>query len=118
MNLDQFRAKCAALPGATRDIKWQTREVWSVAGKMFAVLSLDSGHLAVKVGKDRFLELTDRPGVSPAPYLARHGWIALDNTHTLPATELAALINTSWRLVRDKLPAKVRHTLPLPDQSQ
>ena len=115
MNLDQFRAKCAALPGSTKDIKWQTREVYSVADKMFAIVSPDTGQILLKVEKARFLELTDHPGVIPAPYLARHGWIAMTNTHALPATELAGLIKTSWRLVREKLPAKVRNTLPIPD---
>src|SRR6516164_2071554 len=113
MNLDQFRAKCAALPGVTKDIKWQTREVYSVADKMFAVVSPDTGQVSLKVEKTRFLELTDHDGVMPAPYLARHGWIAITNTHILPATELAGLIKTSWRLVRNKLPAKVRNTLPI-----
>ncbi|GGP25408.1 MmcQ/YjbR family DNA-binding protein [Silvimonas amylolytica] len=115
MNLDQFRAKCAALPGVTCDIKWQTREVYSIADKMFAVVSPDTGQVSLKVEKMRFLELTDHAGVIPAPYLARHGWIAITNTRVLPASQLADLINTSWRLVRDKLPARVRHTLPFPD---
>jgi predicted DNA-binding protein (MmcQ/YjbR family) len=116
-----IRSLCALLPGATRDIKWRTEEVFSVAGKMFCVLSHGvkaSCGVVLKVAPDRFLELTDQPGIRPAPYLARHGWIRLDVPEALPSATLAALLTESYQLVRAKLPRKTRNSLPLgPDVS-
>ncbi|GAB7128932.1 MmcQ/YjbR family DNA-binding protein [Silvimonas sp. JCM 19000] len=112
MTADQFRAFCAAQPGATTDIKWQTNEVYSIGGKMFAICGLNSGAVCFKVEPERFLELTDRPGVRPAPYLGRYYWIALDTPAAIPDDLLAELIQHSCFLVRRKLPAALRRTLP------
>ena len=106
MNLDRFRRDCAALAGATRDVKWGDDEVWSVGGRMFAVLSPASGkaaRLSFKCDADRFLELTDLPGVVPAPYLARAHWVQLDGSAALDQAQVAALIGRSHALVFAKL---------------
>jgi predicted DNA-binding protein (MmcQ/YjbR family) len=106
MNLDRFRRDCAALAGATRDVKWGDDEVWSVGGRMFAVLSPASGapnRLSFKCDAERFLELTDLPGVAPAPYLARAHWVQLDGSAALGAAAISALIRRSHELVFAKL---------------
>ncbi|HSC81570.1 MAG TPA: MmcQ/YjbR family DNA-binding protein [Chitinolyticbacter sp.] len=114
-----WRATCAALPGATRDIKWGDVEVWSVGGKMFSLHGLTRGRISFKVDAARFLELTDLPGVAPAPYLARHHWVALDHAGVLDNETLAALLTNAYRLVRAKLPARLRNGLPeLPREDQ
>ncbi|SMC28992.1 Predicted DNA-binding protein, MmcQ/YjbR family [Andreprevotia lacus DSM 23236] len=112
MTADEFRACCAALPGATMDIKWEHNEVYSVGDKMFAMLGLISGNVGFKVDPARFLELTDLPGVRPAPYLARYHWISLAHPGVLPVADLAALVGESYALVRARLPAGVRKALP------
>ncbi|WP_035059590.1 MmcQ/YjbR family DNA-binding protein [Andreprevotia chitinilytica] len=112
MNIDQFRALCAAQPATTVDVKWECNEVYSVGEKMFAVFGLNDGHICFKVDPARFLELTDMPGVRPAPYLARHHWVALDRPENLPESMLTELVAQSYWLVRNKLPAKLRNTLP------
>jgi predicted DNA-binding protein (MmcQ/YjbR family) len=74
----QLDALCGRWPGVTRDIKWETRRVYSVDGKMFAMTAEDPDepfYLYVKVPDERFLELTDRTGIVPAPYLARAHWV-------------------------------------------
>ena len=71
---------CANWPGASRSIKWEVDLVWSVAGKMFAVLCTlgpERGRLSFKVEPERFLELTDQPGYAPAPYMARAFWVSI-----------------------------------------
>lgn len=106
MNLDRFRRDCAALPGATRDVKWGDDEVWSVGRRMFAVLSPASGNatrLAFKCDPDRFLELTDQPGIVPAPYLARAHWVQLDAGAALGSSQIKALLERSHALVFAKL---------------
>ena len=76
----QLEALCRHWPGVTRDTKWGVDAVFSVGGKMVAVMPSDGsggGRLSFKVADDRFLELTDQPGIIPAPYLARAHWISV-----------------------------------------
>jgi predicted DNA-binding protein (MmcQ/YjbR family) len=104
-------AFCLALPGATRDIKWGADLVFSVGGKMFCVMSASPEQhpgVSLKAGTERFLELTDQPGVLPAPYLARHHWVRLDHPAVLAPEVLRELLENSYRLVRDKLPKRLR----------
>ena len=114
MHDEELAALCAHWPGVDADIKWDHDRVYSVGGKMFAVLALDgpgSGRLSVKVDNERFLELTDLPGVHPAPCLARAHWISLSPGHALPAEAVVALLRDSYQLVRGKLPKKIREAL-------
>jgi predicted DNA-binding protein (MmcQ/YjbR family) len=63
-------------PGVTCDINWGGDLVGSVGGGMYCCLRLDDAGpdpLTFRVEDERFLELTDRPGFRPAPYLARVG---------------------------------------------
>jgi predicted DNA-binding protein (MmcQ/YjbR family) len=111
MNLDAFRRSCASLPGATRDIKWGSDEVYSVGGKMFAVFALADGKastLSFKCDAARFLELTDQPGVDPAPYLARAHWVQLQRGAAIGAAEVQRLIERSHALVFAKLTRAVQ----------
>ncbi len=74
MTADQIAAFCLQLPGAREDLKWGSNRVFSVAdNKMFAILDFvdKDGGLAFKVGSELFLGYVDRPGIRPAPYLAR-----------------------------------------------
>jgi len=80
VNFDALRKFCATLPGATVDIKWGADECHCVGGKMFAVFGIDrkkAGNVSFKCEPSRFLELTDIPGVIPAPYLARAHWVQI-----------------------------------------
>ncbi|MBV8660495.1 MAG: MmcQ/YjbR family DNA-binding protein [Burkholderiales bacterium] len=115
MNHADIRQHCLSLPGATRDIKWQVDEVFSIGGKMFCVMCSDPAHSAgvsFKVDPERFLELTDQPGVIPAPYLARHHWVRIDHPGVVAEEALADLLTHAYRLVRAKLPKKLRDGLP------
>lgn len=111
MSFSTLRKHCASLPGATRDIKWGADEVYSVGGKMFAVFGVEAGKatgVSFKVDEERFLELTDRPGIVPAPYLARAHWIALERSAALSEAEGRALLSRSHALVLARLPRKVQ----------
>jgi predicted DNA-binding protein (MmcQ/YjbR family) len=52
--------------------------------------------------------LTQREGISPAPYLARAKWVALENLRVLPEAEIKAYLAEAHRLVVAKLPKKLR----------
>lgn len=114
----QLQALCGHWPGVTRDAKWGVDMVFSVGGKMFAVMPSDGsegGRLSFKVDDDRFLALTDQPGIIPAPYLARAHWISITEPQRFATAELAAYILDAYTLVRAKLTKKLQAELgPLP----
>lgn len=104
----------AGWPGVGSDVKWEDDLVFSVAGKMFCVTCLrgpKAGSLSFKVEDDRFLELTERPGFLPAPYLARAHWVYLERPERVPSDELRAFVRRSYELVREKLPKKTQREL-------
>ena len=58
------RAWLARWPAVTTDIKWGSALCFLIAGRMFCLYRLDGesrGSLSFKAGRERFLELTDRP---------------------------------------------------------
>jgi predicted DNA-binding protein (MmcQ/YjbR family) len=113
MNVDQLREICLSFAGATEQIQWGDDLVFKVAGKMFAVTPLVPGYnwLSLKASPESFVELTERPGIIPAPYLARAKWVAIETPNVLEAAEVATLLRTSYHLVVEKLPRKTRETL-------
>lgn len=117
MNLDPLRRYCATLPGATMDIKWGADECHSVGGRMFAVFLLDRGKgrsVSFKCDPERFLELTDVPGIVPAPYLARAHWVQVVDPQALTAQQARALIARSHALVLAKLTRRERDAIAAP----
>jgi predicted DNA-binding protein (MmcQ/YjbR family) len=113
MNIDQLRKLCLSFPGATEQIQWGDDLLFKVGGKMFAVTPLEPARLwlSLKADPEEFAELTERPGVIPAPYLARAKWVAIESPETLPQSEVAALLRKSYDLVAAKLPRTVRESL-------
>ncbi|MFK8333278.1 MmcQ/YjbR family DNA-binding protein [Pseudomonas sp. BJa5] len=109
MNEAQVAAYCLGLPGAREDYKWGGVRVFSVAGtKMFAVLDLAGAGLSFKVADELFLGYVDRPGVRPAPYLARAHWISMAPPYPMGSDELRELLQRSHQLVVRRLPKRLQ----------
>jgi predicted DNA-binding protein (MmcQ/YjbR family) len=110
MNVDGLRDVCLSFPGVTEGIQWGSVLVFKVARKMFAVTQLEPSRvwLSLKASPENFVELTERPNIIPAPYLARAQWVALQTRDALPAEELARLLRESYDLVFAKLSKKTR----------
>jgi predicted DNA-binding protein (MmcQ/YjbR family) len=113
MDIDALRRICLAFPGATEQIQWGDDLLFKVHGKMFAVVPLEPAAvwLSLKVTPENFVELTECPGIIPAPYLARADWVAIESPNILPTPELASLLRGSYDLVVAKLPRKARESL-------
>jgi predicted DNA-binding protein (MmcQ/YjbR family) len=113
MNIDWLRQLCLSFPGVTEQIQWGNDLLFKVAGKMFAVAPLEPAPvcLSFKASPENFAELTERPNIIPAPYLARAQWVALETREALPAEELARLLRESYELIVAKLPKKTREDL-------
>jgi predicted DNA-binding protein (MmcQ/YjbR family) len=110
MNVDWLRGLCLSFPGATEQMQWGSDLLFKVGGKMFAVTPLEPAPvcLSFKASPEDFAELTERPNIIPAPYLARAQWVALETKDALPENELARLLRDSYDMVFAKLPRKTR----------
>ena len=113
MNIEQLRQLCLSFPHATEDIKWGKDLCFSVGGKMFCATGMDKaeGQVSFKCTPEKFAELTEREGISPAPYVARYHWIAVEDPKALSEEEYEDLISRSYLLVYENLPLKQRHSL-------
>lgn len=114
MSVEQLDDLCANWPGATRAIKWDVDLVWSVSGKMFVIMCMigpERGRISFNVGPERFLELTDQPGITSAPYMARAYWVSINEPGEFSEAELANHVRQSYELVRAKLPKKTQRAL-------
>jgi predicted DNA-binding protein (MmcQ/YjbR family) len=112
MNFESAIALSRSLPGVTEDTKWGNDLVFSVGGKMFAVTNLgEATGISFKVDDERFLELTDRPGIIPAPYLARAKWVYVEDAKALDDEEAAQLLRRSYELVFAKLTKKAQREI-------
>ncbi len=113
MDFEAAKKLCLTFPGCTQDTKWGNDIVFSVGEKMFAVTDLEvpASGISFKVDDDRFLELTDRPGIIPAPYLARAKWVCVESPKALSDKEAAALLRRSYELVFAKLTKKLQREI-------
>ena len=110
MNVDTIRSICRTLPGVMEDVKWGHDLCFCVAGKMFTVISLERPHsIAFKCTDETFGELVERPGIIPAPYMARNMWVQeRELGEALERRELEPLIKTAYALVVERLPKSRR----------
>jgi predicted DNA-binding protein (MmcQ/YjbR family) len=116
MSIDWLREFCLSLPHTTEQIQWKDDLVFKVGGKMYAVTALEPGAhwLSTKCSDEDFAELVERPGILPAPYLARAHWVAIESEDTLPRAEMQQLLIRAHALVFSKLPKKTQAALSKP----
>lgn len=115
MTPEAFEAAALALPGAEMSVKWGADRVFTVGGKMFAVLGMNATvqhgqppPCSFKVDDVAYEMLVAQPGIRPAPYLARAKWVQLDTLQALPDAEIKARLKRAHELVASKLPKKDR----------
>src|SRR5690348_15027659 len=113
MDVDFVRNVCGKLPHVTEHVQWGSDLVFKIAGKMFAVAPLEPAKvcLSFKCSPEDFADLTERPGIIPAPYLARAQWVALESEDALSASDIKRYLKQSYELVLAKLPKKEQAAL-------
>ena len=113
MDIDWIRSYCLGLPHSTETVQWGGHLVFKVGGKMYAIVSLepDDNWLSFKCLLEDFADLVERPGILPAPYLARAHWVALETEDALPRSEVKGLVRRAYDAVFAKLPKKTQKTL-------
>ncbi|AKD02748.1 MmcQ/YjbR family DNA-binding protein [Pontibacter korlensis] len=115
MTIENLQELCRQLPGVTESIKWEHDLCFCVGDKMFLIAGLDQTPTSAsfKASPEEFDELSSCPGFSPAPYLARYKWVAVDDLNRLKPQEWEQYILASYRMVAQKLPRKVQKELGL-----
>lgn len=113
MDASWVRDLCLTFPSVTEHMIWGNDLTFKVGGKMFAHAVLEPAPvwLSFKTSPENFFELTERPNIIPAPYLARAKWVALETKDALSSAELSALLRESYDLIVAKLPKKTRDSL-------
>jgi predicted DNA-binding protein (MmcQ/YjbR family) len=115
MTLQRLRELCLSFPGATEQIQWGKDLVFKIGGKMFLVACTEpvappKVAMSFKTDDDTFAELVERPGVIPAPYMAQHKWVALEQFDTMDFNQLRPLITRAFEIVSSKAPRKKVNT--------
>jgi predicted DNA-binding protein (MmcQ/YjbR family) len=110
MSIDWLREFCLSLPHTTEQIQWEDDLVFKVGGKMYAVAMLEPGRywLSFKCSGEDFAKQIERPGIEPAPYLARAHWIAIESESALPRAAIQELLTRAHSIVFAKLPKKAQ----------
>ena len=101
MNVAQLKRFCRSFPCATETLYGDPYNflVYSVGGRKFAYFKTSAPErwrFSTRVTPDRFVELTDIPGVKPARYRGRFHWITIVNVTGFPADYLKALVGASY----------------------
>jgi len=113
MDIGWVRRHCLSLPHTTEKVQWTDNLVFKVGGRMYAVLALEPENhwLSFKCAPEEFAELVERPGILPAPYLARAHWVSLATEHALPQADIKQWLSQAHALVLARLPRKTRAAL-------
>ena len=111
-----FREYCLAKPNATEGTPFgETVLVFKVAGKMFALMSLDEvpATANLKCDPDVALELRDRyQQVRPGYHMNKKHWNTVEIDSGIPEVELRRMIDHSYDLVAESLPKSVGAFVP------
>jgi predicted DNA-binding protein (MmcQ/YjbR family) len=94
--LEWLRRYCLSFPHTTETIQW---------------VEPSQTFLTIKCAPEKFADCVERPGITPAAYLARAKWISIDNEDSLTPAKLKDMIRESYELVWEKLPKKARTAL-------
>jgi predicted DNA-binding protein (MmcQ/YjbR family) len=108
-DVEWIRELCSSLDDVSENLQWGETLCFKLHGKLFALVDLSQGKLApivLKSAPEKFPELVEIEGISPAPYVGRYKWIQLANSDVLSAADLEALIRESYDLVAKKVPKK------------
>ena len=126
MDAERIRAMLLELPHVVETMQWGANLVFwvgdkAIGGKMFALVNLDddaSGVISYAAGAERYAELLEREGISPAPYLARAHWVAVERWSVFRQAEWQSEMEAAHALIDAKLPKRTRNVLAMPAREQ
>lgn len=87
---------------------------YKVGDKKFAYFKTsepEQWRFSFRVSPDRFLELTDQPGIKPARYMHRFHWVTVVDVESMPEAYLTELIRWSYGKALSSLTKKAQRAL-------
>ncbi len=79
---------------------------------MFCVMSLEHPTtVSFKTSDEDFALLTDTPHIIPAPYMARHHWVQVQELGRFTPQQWQEYVRNSYNLIRAKLPRRMQQEL-------
>jgi predicted DNA-binding protein (MmcQ/YjbR family) len=116
MDRERVLDYCGSRPGAVEDDPFGDEvAVFKVGGRIFAICGLAGhpGEVSLKCDPSLAEALRARyPAVRPGYHLNKRHWNTVELDGTVPADELAELIDHSWELVVAQLPRAERAKVP------
>jgi predicted DNA-binding protein (MmcQ/YjbR family) len=113
---DALRRKCLSMPGAVEEFPFgEGVSVFKVAGKMFALSRLAGEPLQVSLKCEPELSEQLRltyPAIRPGYHLNKRHWNTVTIDGTLDDRMVLDMVEDSYDLVVDGLPAAAREALP------
>jgi len=116
MDIEGVQRLCASFPGAVAHLRPPPMNilVYNLGEKTFAYFKTsepERWRFSVRVTPDRFLELTDMPGVKPARFMARFHWVTIVDVRRMPEAYLTELVTWSYRRALGSLSRKRQREL-------
>jgi len=115
MSPEKLRRLCLSMPAAAEDFPFGAGvSVFKVEGKMFALSRLDAEPLQVSVKCEPALADQLRltyPAIQPGYHLNKRHWNTITLDGSLEDRLVHDMVEDSWDLVVDKLPAAKRESL-------
>ena len=101
MTVAELKRACRAFPQAVETDYGEPWNflVYTIVGRKFAYFKTSAPErwrFSVRVTPDRFVELTDVPGVKPARYRGRFHWITIVDVARFPTAYLRELVDASY----------------------
>ncbi len=101
MNVDQMMQFCRSFQGVVERESGPPANVLSflVGNKKFAYFKTsdpEKWRFSIRVLPERFLELTDQPGIKPARYMHRFHWVTVVDVSSVDSAHLKALVSGSY----------------------
>ncbi|MCJ8340091.1 MAG: MmcQ/YjbR family DNA-binding protein [Pseudomonadales bacterium] len=118
MNTEQLKKLCLSLPGAVcKELAAPGNLLsYSIQGKKFAYFKTSKPQqwrFSLRVTAERFLELTDQPGINPARYMHRFHWVSIVNVSTVDEDYLTELLLWSYHRAVQTLPKRAQKLIPV-----
>jgi predicted DNA-binding protein (MmcQ/YjbR family) len=109
MTVTQLKAFCRGFRNATETLYGEPYNflVYRIGERKFAYFKTsepERWRFSTRVTPERFIELTDMPGVKPARYRGRYHWITIVNVAGFPAPYLRELVTASYERALGALP--------------
>ncbi|WP_312528354.1 MmcQ/YjbR family DNA-binding protein [Paracoccus sp. (in: a-proteobacteria)] len=110
MNRDLANGICRVLEGAEHSDPWGGgHDCWKVGGKIFALIGTSGSTISVKTASVETAEMLIDTGVAERARYLHRSWVALPLD--CAPDEMSHRIQSSYALVRAKLPRKTQAAL-------